>query len=194
MRAVDIIQRLIDKNNYKNYLEIGTREGRTFNKINCSHKIGVDLDKEAVATHFMPSDAFFENNTEEFDIIFIDGDHEEHQVMSDVLNALDALAVGGTIVMHDCNPINEWRQRPKSEFVTGQNWNGTVWRAYVRLRTRDDLSMYVIDTDEGIGIIQRGCQKPITYKEPLDYEMFSECRNYLLNLISLDQWLNSHAK
>lgn len=189
MNRTSIIKKLVKKYDYKRYLEIGVRSGQNFRQIPCKYKIGVDPDKTARATHFMTSDEFFSKNTEEFDIIFIDGDHEEEQVLKDVLNSLKILSDEGTIVMHDCNPINEWRQRPFSEFKEGEKWNGTVWRAYIQLRKREDLSMYVIDADEGTGVIQRGCQKPITYKEPLSYSEFEERRKEMLNLISPQDWI-----
>jgi glycosyltransferase involved in cell wall biosynthesis len=191
MKRTNIINKLVEKNGYEKYLEIGVRSGVNFRPIKCPYKIGVDPDKSARATHFMTSDEFFEENKDIFDIIFIDGDHEEEQVLKDFDNALKALSPDGAIVMHDCNPINEWRQRPKEEFDGLAMWNGTVWRAYVRLRQREDLSMCVVDTDEGTAVIQRGSQIPLKYNEPLEYKELEERREEMLNLISPKEWLKS---
>ena len=35
-------------------------------------------------------------------------------------------------------------------------WNGDVLRAIVRLRTRADLRVVVLDCDQGVGIVRRG--------------------------------------
>ena len=67
----------------------------------------------------MTSDAFFLQNKQLFDLIFIDGLHHSHQVLRDINNALRWLSPSGTIVLHDCNPWIEGRAEypePASEF------------------------------------------------------------------------------
>lgn len=59
MNRIDIINGLITKNNYKNYLEIGVRDGSCFHAINCGHKMGVDPDLASAANVKMTSDGFF---------------------------------------------------------------------------------------------------------------------------------------
>ena len=71
MNRFDIIQKLIHKSNATKYLEIGVCGGATFNKVLCSHKIGVDPDTNSEATLHITSDDFFASNTEKFDVIFI---------------------------------------------------------------------------------------------------------------------------
>ena len=39
---MEIVQRIIDKKKYNNYLEIGTFDDELFSYIKCSKKIGVD--------------------------------------------------------------------------------------------------------------------------------------------------------
>ena len=64
----------------------------------------------------MTSDAFFSQNNQIFDLIFIDGLHYSHQVLRDINNALRWLSPTGTIVLHDCNPSTEARaQYPQPE-------------------------------------------------------------------------------
>ena len=58
-------------------------------------------NKMLVTYHRNGSDAFFENNTEEFDIIFIDGDHRRVQAQKDLDNAMSCLSEGGIIFLHD---------------------------------------------------------------------------------------------
>ena len=67
MQRYDIINALAQKNNAKNYLEIGVSRGRNFVRVNIENKIGVDpspnggMGRENV-THVMTSDEFFDGN------------------------------------------------------------------------------------------------------------------------------------
>ena len=72
-----IINHLIEKNDFKNYLEIGVHEGQNFNNINIKFKIGVDPRPLTTNPNVfkLKSDQFFEKNKLIFDIIFIDGLH-----------------------------------------------------------------------------------------------------------------------
>ena len=95
------------------------------------------------------------------------------------------------MALHDCNPPTAWHQRDGSE-DEGEAWNGTVWRAWARLRCeRQDLRMYVVDADWGVGLIQRGVQEP--YHLPpaasLDFDFLQAHRQEILNLISVERFL-----
>lgn len=59
----------------------------------------------------MTSDDFFASNTRTFDLVFIDGLYEAHQVLKYINNALRFLNPNGTILMHDCNPLSEISSR-----------------------------------------------------------------------------------
>lgn len=106
-----ILNFLIKKYGYLSYLEIGLFKGDTFKKIKCPLKHSVDIDSEyAQPTYLMSSDSFFslyKNN--KYDIIFIDGEHSEDQTTKDILNSLSVLNRGGTIVVHDCDPMENMR-------------------------------------------------------------------------------------
>jgi len=199
MDRIDLINSLIAKNGYKRYLEIGVRDGECFKRIECETKIGVDPDKGSKATVFMTSDDYFESGkkkitsagpsvqTERFDIIFIDGLHHADQVEKDIINSLDALNQGGTIVMHDCLPTSKRMQEiPLQE----QNeWTGNTWLAYLKMRvTRPDLTMRVVNTDWGLGIITRGSQTPLPLDYIPTYEQFDANRNEWMNVISVEQF------
>jgi hypothetical protein len=114
----------------------------------------------------------------------VDGLHTEEQVYKDILNSLDFLAPGGRIVAHDCNPKTaEWEN-------TGRN--GTVWRGWLRLRsTRPDLSMCVVDTDYGCGVIRRGGQVLYPEIENPTFNHLSSDRISLLNLVSVAEFLRA---
>jgi len=179
----DIIKDLIKKHKYTSYLEIGVRKNENFNKIECDHKDGVDPNGKG--NYKMTSDEFFAQNKRTYDLIFIDGLHHSEQVEKDIINSLAVLNPNGVIVMHDCNPVTKEQQaRPQN----GQRiWCGDVWKAFVKLRTREDLLVYVVDTNNGIGIVRRGAQEPIEIPA-LEYEQLQLQRERLLNLVSVEQF------
>ena len=199
MYRYDIINALIRKNKYKTYLEIGVRDNHCFNKINIKDKSGVDpmkddwevekgkttgWDSSKVPVKYrMTSDEYFEKYNTKYDIIFIDGLHENEQVYRDIQNSLNCLNKGGTILMHDCLPEKEEHQSiPR----VSNHWNGDVWKAYVRIRNeRKDIKMCVANTDTGVGIIKlldNNLTTPaIKGKVKLDW------KNYLKNK---EEWMN----
>ena len=190
MKRYDIIKRYIDKYSYKTYLEVGTQRNASFDTITIS-KEGVDPDPNANATYVMTSDEFFDNlvDDKQYDIIFLDGLHHSEQLYRDILNSLNHLSENGTIICHDCNPIKEIEQRVPRE---SKRWNGDVWKAIVTLRTqRDDLEIFVIDTDEGCAVIRNNKSKKLMNNLKLTYENLEKNRKEWLNLISVEEWLST---
>ena len=97
-----IIQEIINKKNYKSYLEVGCDNDENFSKIQIESKIGIDPLKGG--TLRMTSDEFFINNHQSFDIIFLDGLHTYEQTIKDIDNGLRFLNTNGVILIHDCLP------------------------------------------------------------------------------------------
>jgi SAM-dependent methyltransferase len=201
MLRYDIINKLIKKINAKTYLEIGLDSGGNFIKIECEEKFSVDpADPEAGGdewdegqyvlakpTHIMTSDEFFLQNTKTFDLIFVDGLHHAHQIEKDINNALDCLNEGGFVVCHDMSPTSvEGQAVPRAQAC----WTGDCWKAWVKIRSENsNLSMYVIDTDWGVGVIQRGNQELINLEgQSLEYSNLEKNRQKWLNLISIEQF------
>jgi predicted O-methyltransferase YrrM/tetratricopeptide (TPR) repeat protein len=185
-RRTDIINFLIEKTKSKKYLEIGVSKGDNISNIICDYKVGVDPNEDSPATFHLTSDEFFKQNKEKFDIIFIDGLHEYNQVLTDILNSLDILNVGGYIICHDMNPTKEEYQRP---YPVVDTWNGDSWKAFVHLRKeRNDLEMFVVDTDHGCGVIRKGIQNLVEKKEDLVYENLERNREEWLNLIKVSDF------
>lgn len=189
MTRIDIINTLIKKYNYQSYLEIGVQHGASYKAVNCNNKTAVDNDK--LVLKFIPdcfiktSDEFFRDNKSTFDIIFIDGLHEFEQNLKDIKNSLKVLNKGGTIVCHDMLPPDENHQKvPRIQ----TQWTGDCWKAFVVLRgTRPDLSMYVINTDYGCGIIRTGKQETINYG-PLTWKNFEKNRQEWMNVVEVGEW------
>ena len=191
MKRWELINYLIEKYNYQNYLEIGTRDARNFKKVKSKNKIGVDPEPTYKHPHIyeITSDLFFKNNKQQFDIIFIDGLHYYEQVKRDILNSLDILKKDGIIICHDINPPEKINQIVPQQT---KYWNGTCWKAFADLRrNRSDLKMYTVDTDWGIGLIQHGEQIPINYPNDIEWdfdEHLNKDRKNIINLISIEEF------
>ena len=146
----DLIEYLIKKNNYKNYLEIGCDKNQLFSKVNIDNKIGVDPVSGGNVRK--TSDYFLKENKSNFDIVFIDGLHTYEQVKKDILNSVNCLLDEGIILVHDCMPDSLGKQAvPRYKM----QWNGDVWKAIVDLRQREDLEIFTCEMDQGIGVIKR---------------------------------------
>lgn len=220
MNRVNINQYLIDKYDYRNYLEIGTFKGESFLPIRCRRKIAVDpvfkisfikrikwflRNPDNIRNRFfkMSSDQFFKEKKAflekngKLDLVFIDGQHTFRASLKDVLNSFVHLHTQGVIVLHDCFPPNEIAATPADSFEHAERmglegwkeeWCGDVWKTIVYLREqyKEELEVFVINTDYGLGII-----KPIS-KESL----FLSINENLYNEINtLDyKYLNSNPK
>lgn len=144
----DLIEYLIKKYNYSNYLEIGCDRDQLFSKVKIQNKVGVD--PFSGGTVRKTSDKFFLENNEKFDIIFIDGLHIYSQVKKDILNSVQCLKPNGIVLVHDCMPDSVGKQAvPRYKM----QWNGDVWKAIVDLRQKNNLEIYTCEIDQGIGII-----------------------------------------
>jgi hypothetical protein len=200
----DLINFLIKKHGYKRYLEIGVQNtAQNFDKIEVEYKVCVDPDPKAKASYLMTSDEFFENcksffmNEMKFDIIFIDGMHTAEQVKKDFENSIYLLSEGGSIILHDCNPLKEEYTivpRPKP---TG-NWHGDVYKFVSRIPKTNIISgipknqFYTVNIDCGCGVYFGGIDgiSRHRYKSGLlTWQMFDKNRNELLNLIEWDDFI-----
>lgn len=199
MTRTELINHFIQSNCYKSYLEIGVDDpDNNFNKVICESKTGVDpySDKLRIATHWnkdssylnevshrVTSDEFFESNNQKFDIIFIDGLHTEEQCTKDIINALEALTEGGMILVHDCLPPTEECQQRTCLL----GWWGTSWKSFASLRMNNqNLTMYTVDTDCGIGVIQKG-QQDLYPKKPLNWKLFARDKKRLMNIVGVEE-------
>lgn len=180
---VDMINSALKETKGSSYLEIGIRNGSTFKKIKSSFKTGVDPviknSRLKFKTYFNlrarlyeeTSDTFFAEHAEKrfrgrgIDVAFVDGMHSYGQTLKDVENILCYLNEGGLIFMHDCNPACELSAvagtGPEAVIEKSggkvHTWNGDVWKTIVHLRSMDaNLSVFVLDFDQGIGVICRG--------------------------------------
>ena len=146
----DLIDYLISKYGYRDYLEIGCDKDQLFSKVNLQNKIGVD--PYSGGNIRQTSDDFFLTNNKTFDLVFIDGLHTYDQVKRDILNSVKFLNDDGIILVHDCLPDTMAKQAvPRYKM----QWNGDVWKAIVDLRQDPDLDVYTCEMDQGIGVIKK---------------------------------------
>ena len=205
MTKTDIINYLINANGYTSYLEIGLDTGAEYKKIKCENKESVDPynqedhckqgydlkfegdipeDIKAVLTYRMTSDEFFAQNQKTYDIILIDGLHEQQQVARDIINGLNILSDNGILVLHDCLPGNEIMQRVPR--VSG-GWNGDVWKGVAEL-IKQGLEVKVVDTDFGVGLVRKADNIGKEFTQPeiseLTWNDFVNNRDSLMHVIA----------
>jgi|SoiMethySBSTD1v2_1073268.scaffolds.fasta_scaffold23109_5 Methyltransferase domain len=181
MTRIDVIREALAALSGRTYLEIGVREGTSFDAVDAETKVAVDpefgfrppfrssarklLRARTGSFYFrMTSDRFFASAARRFapfDVVFVDGLHTYEQSYADVLNALAVLAKPGVVLVHDCNPASEAAAAPTLEAAARLpgwvgEWNGEVYKALVRLRTHADVRACVIDCDHGVGVVAEG--------------------------------------
>ena len=183
----DLIEYLIRKNNYSDYLEIGCDQDQLFSKVKIKNKTGVDPSSGGSVRK--NSDDFFKDNKDKFDIVFIDGLHIYDQVKRDILNSVDCLKENGIILVHDCMPDNMSKQAvPRYRMI----WNGDVWKAIVDLRQKEDLEIFTCAIDQGIGIIKKNKNSSILKIEKsinkLKFEDYYNNYKEYLRVISLEEF------
>jgi hypothetical protein len=152
MNRIELIQKLINKNSFETYVEIGVQTGKSFFPIKCKKKIAVDpffqfssFDKLkwSIRNLYNLKNNYFEITSEEFflekidclknasvDIFLIDGLHTFKASLSDVLSSFQYLSSNGYVIMHDCLPPNKAASTPfelfpnKEEISKIDGWTG----------------------------------------------------------------------
>lgn len=161
----------------RNYLEIGVSHGKSFMLAECP-AIGVDPAPElrgdivGVKPHAsvfrMGSDDFFATGMlehlfpERVDLAFLDGMHLFEYLLRDFINTERRARPEGTIIMHDCLPINaemaERERRPalRKDVAYKSHWTGDVWKVLFILKEyRPDLDVTVLDSQPtGLTIVE----------------------------------------
>lgn len=190
----DVMNVLISRFGLDRYLEIGLGDpADNFERIISS--VRQSVDPNAPATFRMTSDDFFERavGCHQYDLVFVDGLHEEDQCLRDLENALRRLSPRGFIVVHDTSPPTEWNQRPVEQYTPGEVWNGTAWKAVVRFRrAHPGLALYTVDVDWGCTVI-RGASSGVAAgvfeaPEKLDWARFEANRKDWLNLTTVEDF------
>mgnify|MGYP000892837640 FL=1 len=187
----DLIQFLINKYKFQNYLEIGCDKDQSFSKIIIKNKVGVD--PISGGTIRASSNNFFIKNKNTFDIIFIDGLHHYNQVLTDINNSLNILNNNGFILVHDCLPRTLAQQAvPRYR----GSWQGDVWKAIVELRTKENLDIITCKIDFGVAIIRKKKNQNLLKIDCVDFSKlkfkdYYYNHNKLMNIISYKNTLET---
>lgn len=196
MDRLELIQSLIKKNRFKNYLEIGVLNGYIFFQIKSKNKTAVDpffqfdTNKKLQAIRSNLSNIknkYFEKKSDDFfaedapaiykpgllDVSFVDGMHEFRYSLNDSVNSLKYIADNGVVILHDCNPQSASAECSFADWekrgFTGE-WNGDTWKAITYLlHNRPDLEVFTADCDYGLGIITKA-KKPRENCIPASFE------------------------
>ena len=122
-----------------------------------------------------------------YDIIFIDGLHESHQVDKDIKNSLISTEDNGFVLLHDCSPpTKKHAQVPRGSQV---DWMGDVYKSFLRSRLNNPQHKhFVVDTDWGVGVICKN-QKD----ENLDKNFVKDLSLKLLEWTG-ERWIISFSK
>lgn len=224
MTRIEVLNALIKKKGVKNYIEIGVNRGQClFNIVGTKKRFAVDpffnftlweklraciLNSHTLKNDYfeVTSDFFFEQNTalleaNILDLAFIDGLHTYAQSLKDTLNTLKYLDNNGVVVLHDCNPLDEFAAYPANSLEDARVdlgnhkdwkniWNGDVWKTIVYIKkNHPELSAFVLNTDHGLGFVFKKPQDehPEVYKsidnvDTLDYSFLAQHREELLDL------------
>ncbi len=223
MDRMYVIQEVIKKKRATVYLEIGVYEGECFLRTRCRRKIAVDphilISSAKKRKYYLRNfsnlfNRYFEMTSDDFfqkhhafllrnrpDVVFIDGLHTYEQSLQDVQHALNYLKDDGVIIMHDCNPLSEAAAFPAPSCEHAVNipgfsgeWNGDVWKTIVHLRSsRRDLDVFVLDCDQGLGIITKRKPENVLAYSPeairsLSYQDLERDRQTLLNLKGMEHF------
>jgi len=148
---IAVVNLLISKCPYpQKYLEIGCAGDALFSSVPVLDKIGVDPNSGG--NYRTTSDKFFAQNTEKFDVIFIDGLHTYEQVRKDVINALKSLKIGGWIALHDMLP-RDWIEQHVPIISQGA-WAGDVWKIAFELAQTEGIEFKLLKIDHGVGVVR----------------------------------------
>jgi hypothetical protein len=148
---IALVNLLVSKFKDPDYLEIGTAGANSlFDSVPAKRKVGVDPERGGNVRK--TSDDFFKDNSQKFDVIFIDGLHTYDQVRLDVINSIKSLKDGGWIALHDMLP-RTWLEQHVPHISQGA-WTGDVWKVAFELAKTEGIEFKILKIDHGVGVIK----------------------------------------
>jgi hypothetical protein len=196
MLRSDVLRQILALYGKPSYLEVGVQHGVTFNALQAARKVAVDVDflfdvdeARAAATgrdityHECSSDEYFERHAagEKFDVIFLDGLHTFEQTLRDLLNSIDHLRDGGTILLDDVYPHTYAASLPTQELsnafrerrgIKTIDWMGDVYKLVFFIRDYlPGLSFATLMENHGQTVVWR--QRRPLYPSPRSLDAIS---------------------
>lgn len=123
------------------YLELGVGNGKNFERVKCKDKMSVDINGNGMFNG--TTDQFFDLVYRDWDVIFIDADHNYNQVLKDFRNALNV--VDKWIIIHDLVPRNQEYCSP--------NWNGDGYLLLDYIIEHTNIKFYITEEENGMTFI-----------------------------------------
>lgn len=163
-----IINNIIDVENYS-YLELGIFNNVNFNDIKCINKFSVDMNGNAMFTG--TTDEYFQQlpKNQQFDVIFIDANHDYEYVIRDFNNAVDHATKW--VLLHDMIPNSKKFTQPK--------FCSDSFRVLQYLIKETDFEIYTMNNNFGLTFVRMPATKiipPAEYAE-ISYSEFVEFIN-----------------
>lgn len=217
MKKFNIVNALIRRHGYRNYLEICTPlTGMAFHRVDKT-----SLEKRHRLMYRCPPEfrdgneiTFRSENNEiagllssqpSYDIMFVDSWHTYECSLRDLREAFSNLSPGGVIVTHDCFP----EKREHTSNVPPRRWSlwtGLTYCAYLDFTlSQAGLEACVVDSDSGCGVIKK--TGDLGFAVPRDteiahqwhrhraqrgfdvFDFFDARKNELCNVLSIDDFL-----
>lgn len=154
LEHTDFLVQLVKLCRFRSYLELGVFDGANLAAIAplVDRHQGVDvvdgLKHGGLNVFIGSTQAFFAENQETFDCIFIDADHRHAAVALDLQLALGCLNPGGLILLHDTNP--------SSRHLLADGYCSDAHRIHEELEGRPDLHFVTLPLlDPGITLVTR---------------------------------------
>lgn len=147
------------------YLELGTNDNSNFNAIRCIKKFSVDTNGKAMFTG-TTDNYFHQLKTDlQYDIIFIDANHNFEYVVRDFNNAVSHCR--GWILIHDMVP-------PSEEWATPPNYCSDSYRLLYFLLRETNFNVYPMDNNFGLTLIKMpaGLARPQNIYKDITYQQF----------------------
>lgn len=127
----------------KTYLELGIRDNKNFEAINCKELMSVDINGKAKFTG--TTDEYFASITNKrFDIIFIDANHDKDFVVRDFNNSIKI--ANEWVLIHDMIP-------PSVKF-TASKFCSDSFRVLHHLLSKTDMTVYPMDENYGLTLVR----------------------------------------
>lgn len=163
-----IINNINDIENYT-YLELGIFDNVNFNNIKCRNKFSVDMNGNAMFTG--TTDEYFDqlSVSEQFDIIFIDANHDYEYVIRDFNNAIKHATKW--VLLHDMIPRSVKFIQPK--------FCSDSFRVLQYLIKETDFEIYSMDNNFGLTFVRMPATsiEPPTEYSAIPYNEFVEFIN-----------------